>query len=90
VEVNIVPPDSNRAIILIDQSMHESFRDWAIQITDQVNLSSMLEGSGDPDGVQSAKRKKEYMDTSGVSGAIKYIKQVDDIAGDTTLGWVLV
>jgi len=46
---------------------------------------SFLSGTGSPDGVVSARKFREYMDDD--TGQ-KYIKRVDDIGGDTTLGWV--
>ncbi len=90
VAVNIVPPDSVNAIVFENLSMHGTFRDWANQITDEVNLRSFIVGTGSPEGVVNAKQTKKYMDDTGVPGSIEYIKQVDDVAGDETLGWVLV
>jgi len=90
VAVNIVPPDAINSIILENFGMHESFRDWTNQITDEVNLRSVIVGTGSPEGVVSAKRTKKYMDDTGVPGSIEYIKQVNDVAGDETLGWVPV
>lgn len=49
-----------------------------------------LNGAGSPEGVVSAKSKRLYMDTSGVAGAILYIKQTDSVTNDSTLGWILV
>ncbi len=47
-------------------------------------------GTGSPEGVVEARQTRFYMDDAGVAGAILYMKQLDDIAGDKTMGWVLV
>ena len=47
-------------------------------------------GAGSPEGVIASPAGREYMDTNGVAGAIKYIKQVNSIAGNKTLGWILI
>ncbi len=88
--LNIVKPDSTRAIVEEDSTMHYIFRDWSNFITDQVNFSSMLSGVGSPEGVVVSKRFREYMDETGTTGNIKYIKQVNDIAGDESKGWILI
>ena len=54
--VNIVPPDAVNAIILENLAMHGTFRDWANQITDEVNLRSVIVGTGSPEGVVNAKQ----------------------------------
>lgn len=51
---------------------------------------TILSGSGSPEGVVPSRSKRLYMDTAGSSGSILYIKQVDDVGGDKTMGWVLV
>ena len=88
--VNIIPPDSNRPIILDDSSMQELFRDWSNFMTNEVNNRSLLFGTGSPEGVVEAVKGREYMDENGTASTIKYIKQVDDVAGDKTLGWILI
>jgi len=50
----------------------------------------ILSGTGSPEGVFEAQQGQEYMDTSGVAGAIKYIKRDTDILGDKTKGWILI
>lgn len=51
---------------------------------------SIKVGSGSPEGVLEGKQTELYMDTSGAAGAILYIKQLDAIGTDRTMGWVLV
>lgn len=58
--------------------------------SEAVSKLPVLFGNGDPNGVVESRMTRLYMDTAGVSGSILYIKQVDDVAGDKTMGWVLV
>ena len=56
----------------------------------EVYRSGLLIGTGSPEGVVEAAQGQEYMDEEGVAGAVKYIKQVNDIDGDRTSGWVAI
>jgi len=88
--VNIVPPDSQKPITEQNMTMFYVFREWTIAITNEVNDRALLFGTGNPENVVSAKKGQEYMDESGTASNIKYIKKVDDIAGDTKQGWILI
>ncbi len=55
-------------------------------ITAQVNLSTILTGSGSPETVVTAEITQLYMDTAGITGSILYIKQT----GSGNTGWILV
>lgn len=55
-------------------------------LTRQVNLSTVLTGSGSPEGVVTANVTQQYMDTAGGAGTILYIKQT----GNGNTGWILV
>lgn len=50
----------------------------------------MLKGTGSPEGVVASRQDRIYRDITGVAGSILYVKNVDDVAGDKTLGWILV
>lgn len=50
----------------------------------------MLKGIGSPEGVVASRQDRIYRDTTGVAGSILYVKNVDDVAGDKTMGWILV
>lgn len=56
----------------------------------EVQLRGLLIGEGSPEGVVEAQQGQEYMDESGATGAVKYIKQLADIDGDRTQGWVAI
>lgn len=64
----------------------EVFFNWMLNVTNM----SVLKGIGSPEGVVQARSTRFYMDSTGVSGSILYIKRDDDIAGDRSQGWVLV
>ena len=51
---------------------------------------SRIIGEGSPEGVISAIQGADYLDTTGSTGALLYVKQKDEIGGDTSKGWVLV
>ena len=61
-------------------------RTWLNTITNQ----STITGDGSPEGVVEAPKTQEYMDNLGATGSIKYIKRNADIAGDKSLGWILI
>ena len=62
-----------------------NFKTWTQLVSDM----SILEGSGSPEGVESAKRTRQYHDLDGATGTSMYIKKVDSVGGDDRLGWIL-
>ncbi len=50
-----------------------------------VNLNTPLTGTGSPEGVLTAEPTQRYMDTTGASEAVLYIKQT----GTGNTGWIL-
>lgn len=56
----------------------------------QLEERGLIIGTGSPEGTIEAQQGREYMDETGVAGAVKYIKQQADIAGDRTRGWVAI
>lgn len=55
------------------------------EMTRQVNASTMLSGTGSPEGVITANPKTLYMDESGTAGSILYVKKT----GTGNTGWIL-
>ena len=55
------------------------------------SLVNPIFGAGSPEGVVEAPQFSPYIDTTaaaaGTSGSIRYIKGLDQIGGDKTLGW---
>ena len=79
-----------RPLVEEDGSGSFDLRDWAKNITDEVNFQEIATGTGSPETVLSAEVTKLYMDDAGTAGNILYIKKLADIAGDDTQGWILV
>lgn len=73
-----------------DALMSQVFATWTDEVSVTVSALELIKGNGAPEGEVEAVEGREYMDRDGVAGAIKYIKRDDDIAGDTTMGWVLI
>lgn len=84
--VRISQPRASNPIVDDGKMMTQEFRSWVRIITER----SLMIGSGSPDGVVSAPQGAQYMDESGSSGSILWLKRASDIGGDVTLGWVLV
>ena len=51
---------------------------------------ALIIGSGTPNAAVEAIQGSQYMDKDGSIGNVFYIKQQNDVGGDTTLGWVLI
>jgi len=62
------------------------FRTWV----NDMNRLIPIEGDGSPEGVIEALIGKEYRDISGATGLIFYGKDLADIAGDKSKGWILL
>lgn len=84
--MNIIPPSFVDSVVDDDGVMTQRLRTWS----QEVSGLAIIEGSGSPEGVVNASVTKMYMDTGGASGSVLYIKQLSDIGGDGTKGWVLV
>lgn len=50
---------------------------------------ALIFGSGSPEGQIEAQKGAEYMDETGGTGTIKWIKKFNDVDGDASLGWIL-
>lgn len=83
---NIPNPDADLSIVDANGVMTDVFQRW---VTSMTNLDLII-GTGSPEGVIEAQVGREYLDDTGVAGAVKFIKQLADIAGDRTKGWVAV
>ena len=77
---------NNVRIVNKEGFMYQTFREF----TFNVSKLSILTGAGSPEGVVAAEATREYMDTNGTAGNIKYIKRDADVAGDRTKGWILI
>jgi hypothetical protein len=66
--------------------MSSRFYNWQLDVS---NLS-VLTGAGSPEGIVAAQPTRFYMDTTGSAGSVLYIKQLSDIGGDRSMGWIAV
>ena len=79
-------PDASTPIVNESGAMNDHFQIWVSRMT---NLD-LIVGTGSPEGVIEATVGREYMDDAGSVGAVKFIKQLADIGGDRTMGWVAI
>ena len=82
--------EQNRGILLADLSMTDQTRLFFANLLLVIDEQAIVHGTGNPEGVVSAIKGKTYQDDNGTAGAIRYAKSVDDIAGDTKQGWILI
>lgn len=82
----IPAPNQSIAITTPEGFMTDSFR----LFTSMVAALGIASGAGSPEGVVKAFQLSLYMDTAGVAGSILYIKRDNNIAGDTSQGWILI
>ena len=83
---NITPPHATQPIIDNEGKMEQVFRTW----TQDITRLDLIVGTGSPEGVIDAEQGREFMDSTGTAGAIKYIKRDSAIGGDSTQGWILI
>ena len=82
----MIPIEPTVPIIQKDGRMTAVFRAFMLQLFEQ----SLIIGTGNPEGFLDAGIGKFYMDDTGTSGSILYIKQQEEISGDRKKGWVLI
>jgi hypothetical protein len=66
--------------------MAEVFFNWMLNVT---NLSTIV-GTGSPEGVIEARQTRFYLQTDGAARSILWVKKLNDISGNRTMGWELV
>lgn len=84
-EVRISELSFDRPIIDDDGSLTVQSRVFFRTVTDR----ALIIGTGSPEGVVIAFQGADYMDDTGVAGAIRYTKRDNDILGDKSKGWIL-
>ena len=78
--------NSNIPLFDKDLGMSRRLEEW----TRGVTLLDPILGTGSPEGVIEAIPPRFYVDTAAGTGSILYVKRDADIAGDRTMGWILV
>jgi hypothetical protein len=81
-----VIPNQAFPIVNDDGTMSDAFRTYLLQ----VDLSNPVVGSGSPEGVVEARQYQFYINSTGTSGTLLYIKMLPEIGGDRSQGWVAV
>jgi hypothetical protein len=82
--VKVAAPDYQLQIVDSQLRQLREFNDWV----NEVNLSIPLLGEGDPEGIVDAIQGQIFIDTTGASGSILYVKKLAAIGGDDTQGWI--
>lgn len=82
---NFLPPTSTIPISTKGQ-MEPAFSRWTEQVSQRITIL----GEGNPEGSVDAVQGASYIDTTGTTGSILYVKRDADISSDTTQGWILV
>lgn len=72
--------------IVTENKASDAFRLWMAR----TDLGTPITGSGSPEGVVEARQFSLYINETGASGTLLYIKIQPDIAGDKKQGWVAV
>lgn len=78
-------PDADTPITR-EGKMEDTFQIWVRRMTDL----DLIIGTGSPEGVIEATVGRTYQDNTGGAGAVRYAKQLADIGGDKSLGWVAI
>lgn len=80
----------SQPIVEEDGTMSDPFLHFILLLN---SLVVPIFGAGSPEGVIEAPQFSPYIDTTaasaGTTGSIRYIKGLEDIGGDKTLGWFL-
>ena len=84
--VDIVAPDARTPIVDGEGVMDDVYQRWVTQIT----ALDLIIGTGSPEGVIEATVGRAYMDNTGATGSLLYMKRDADIGGDRTQGWIAV
>lgn len=67
----------------------QEFNVFTEDVSNLARVTTPSTGTGNPDGVLEAPQGRFYFDTAAAPGSRLYFKQVDDVAGDKSLGWAL-
>ena len=84
--IRVIQPNSDRSLIKESGAPSDQLNLWFKVISDR----STIIGTGSPEGIYEGTQGALYMDETGTSGNILYIKRNSDILGDITQGWILV
>lgn len=79
-------PAPDYSLQIVDSQLRQlrEFNDWI----EEVNRSIPLLGEGSPEEEVSGVQGQLYIDITGSSGSILYVKKLSGIGGDDTQGWI--
>ena len=80
------PLDGSQPILKEDGTMTSRTQIW----NEKVSRLAITRGTGSPEGVIAAQEDALYIDSTGIAGAVLFIKRDADILGDRTKGWISV
>lgn len=84
--LTILNLDASAPLVLESGLPTDQFRAFLLQVQQR----GLIIGTGSPLGVVQAEQGVEYMDEIGAPGSVKWIKQLADVGGDKTLGWIAI
>ena len=87
--LNITIPEYTAAITN-EGIQTQELNDFFLALADALEFADPATGTGSPEGVVTAKAGKQYRDTNGTASTIMYVKNLDDIAGNQSQGWILI
>ena len=79
-------PDASTPIIDENGVMTAIFQRWVTAIT----MLDLIVGSGSPEGVIDATVGRFYLNDTGTTITLLYVKKLAEIGGDSTMGWEAV
>jgi hypothetical protein len=85
----LVNPESQFAIVDKNGRMTDEMFAWIEEATTRINNSEPIDGTGTPETSVVAAVGRWYVDKSAAVGSGIYYKELDNIGGDRSKGWVL-
>jgi len=71
-------------IVTENKAASDAFRLWMAR----TDLGTPITGAGSPEGLVEARQFQLYINTTGATGTLLYVKLQPDIAGNKKQGWV--
>lgn len=82
----ITAPSPDRPLVNAQGIQEQQTRFFLKVLADR----ALIIGQGSPVGVVEALQGASYMDEIAPIGSVLYMKQLDNVGGDKTQGWVLI
>ena len=82
----MIPVEPNVPIVDEEGRVTQAFQNFLLDV---YNGHTRV-GTGSPEGLLNGNLGQQYMDDSGATGTVLYIKHKTNISGDNKKGWILV